>query len=225
MKNEIIIKHSSKKVMLMTWVFHKSGQYSNFSECLKLSWKIEKERVKMLKSKQYKFNTLYNKYYSRFYNHFQYKTNDYNVAQELCNDLFMKLTVLLTNFEPSKGKLSSYLYSIANRMVIDYYRTNNKRYNNTVSIDSFVDEAGNNFFDVGIEDQQNESNEINNDINNAISNLKNDKLQAVANLYFLDQKKYIEISEILNIPIGSVKAYVNRVKEKLQTELKHLVYA
>jgi len=49
------------------------------------------------------------------------------------------------------------------------------------------------------------------------------KFREVIVLRDIEQCSYEEICEILNIPIGTVKSRINRGRQKLQKELKHLI--
>jgi len=46
------------------------------------------------------------------------------------------------------------------------------------------------------------------------------KYQRIAELYFLQDKPYNEVAELLEIPLGTVKGMINRVRTMLQAELK-----
>ncbi len=55
-------------------------------------------------------------------------------------------------------------------------------------------------------------------INRAFNTLK-PNYKRIAELFFLDGKKYHEIAEICQIPMGSVKGMINRARTLLQMEL------
>lgn len=60
-------------------------------------------------------------------------------------------------------------------------------------------------------------------LNEAIQNLP-EKLRTVFILYELNDMKYKEISETLNIPINSIKVFLLRARKKLQLELQGYDY-
>lgn len=211
-------KMDSSRVMKRAHVYNNTNKFDTFSECLIHSWAIERKNVLT-------FEQIYKEQYNKYFNIINSKLNNTDAALEVTQDLFIKVNDFLPTFNSSKGKITAYMGTLSKNMIVDYYRANNKRYNNTDYISNYVDEQGNEFFTLPVEDIQNESNNINLSINQAIGNLSNPKLKDVANLYFLEQRKYNEIAEYLNIPIGSVKAYVSRVKEYLKADLKHLIAA
>ena len=57
----------------------------------------------------------------------------------------------------------------------------------------------------------------------AINNLP-ESLKSVFVLYEINGLRYKDISEILSLPINSVKVYLFRARKKLQDELRQLVY-
>ena len=207
------------KVMKRAWVLFKDKKrFETFAQALSFSWSIERENV-------ITFEDLYKKHYTKHYYYINSKLNSSESALEITQDLFIKVNKLLPNFNPSKAKITTYMGTICNNLITDYYRSNNKRYNNTTNIENFVDDEGNEFFTLPVEDKQNNNKDISLTVNQAIEKINNPKLESVATLYFIEQQKYNEIAEYLNIPLGSVKAYVNRVRNILQSDLKHLVAA
>ena len=45
------------------------------------------------------------------------------------------------------------------------------------------------------------------------------KYRKIAILYFLRDLPYVEIAEIVNVPMGTVKGMISRARQKLQAEL------
>ena len=211
-------KMDSSRAFKRAYTFQNNNKFETWGECLSHSWAIERNNV-------ITFEDIYNEHYNKYFHFISSKINSSEAALEITQDLFVKIHNFLPSFNPSKAKITTYMGTLSNNMVIDYYRLNNKRYNNTTNIENFVDDEGNEFFSLPVEDKQNDNKDINLTINQAINNINNPKLEAVANLYFIEQQKYNEIAEYLNIPLGSVKGYVNRVRNMLQTDLKHLVAA
>ena len=177
------VKYDSSKVMKNAWRMYKNRDFKIFSECLKYSWALEKKNV-------ITFEKVYKEHYTKYYYYISSKINNSEAALELTQDLFIKIYNFLPNFNPSKAKITTYIGTLSNNVVIDYYRANNKRYNNTTNIENFVDNEGNEFFTLPVEDKQNDNNDINLSINEAIQNINNPKLEAIATLYFMEQYKY-----------------------------------
>lgn len=178
--------------------------------------------IKANNSNEKSFNSLYNNYYKEVYKLILFKVNGkHEIAEELTQDVFIKANEHLSSYNSEIAKLSTWLYTIANRKVIDYYR---KNANNTkVNVSDFADaETGKEIFTfVGSEETntQAENNELRTKIVKAIESLKPD-YRKMAELFFYDDKQYNEIAAICNVPIGTVKGMINRCRVMLQEVLK-----
>jgi RNA polymerase sigma factor (sigma-70 family) len=171
------------------------------------------------------FNQIYKKHYNDVLNLIKFKIgNKIDIAEELTNDVFLRVSKHLSNFDSSKAKLTTWIFTIANNIVIDYYRAN-KNNNNIISSELIkgLDIVNTNHSDNIINVINNE--EISKNINLAINTLKGIYL-IIAKQYFLNEYSYEEISEQNEIPIGTVKAYIHRVREILKENLTSInIYA
>jgi len=168
------------------------------------------------------FTGIYNAFYSEILNYVAYKMNNRTVAEDITSEVFVKVYKNLNTYDSSKAQFNTWLYFVANNTIIDYYR----KYKNEakdVSIGDFVDSEGREFFQVEADENSSsdvEGKELMNSISKAFEGLK-PKYKQVATLLFIEQKKYDEIAEICNIPMGSVKGMVNRCRAMLQSQLQN----
>ena len=51
------------------------------------------------------------------------KVNDPTVTEDLVSEIFLKITQNYSRYDPSKAAVSTWVYTIANNTVLDYYRT------------------------------------------------------------------------------------------------------
>ena len=165
--------------------------------------------------------TIYRENYQYVFNYVNSKVNNVDAAKELANDVFLKANRLLNTYDEKKSKVTTWLRIITNSAVIDYYRTDHSGRN--INVSDFTDSEGKETFSfVGSKTNEAnfevENNELGSSLDRAFSSL-NPRLREVAELFFKSEKKYEEIAEILNIPMGSVKAYINRARAALQSEL------
>ena len=147
-------KMNSSRVFKRAHVYDKSNKFETWGECLSHSWAIERKNVLV-------FETVYNDQYNKYFRLIASKLNNDEVAMEITQDLFIKINDFLPTFNSSKGKITSYMTTLPNNIIIDFYRLNNKRYNNTTNIENFVDDEGNEFFSLPVEDKQNNNTDIN----------------------------------------------------------------
>jgi len=138
------------------------------------------------------------------------RINNIEVSKELCNDIFYKVYKNIDKFDKDKGNFLVWLYEITNNTIIDYLR---KRKIETIDCNNEILFDNNNF------ENKFECKDINNKIKIAINNISNINMKKIAKLYFLHELTYEEISKALNLPLGSVKAYIHRIKEQIKQYL------
>ena len=63
-------------------------------------------------------------------------------------------------------------------------------------------------------------NELENNIIKYIKKFRNNDMKVIAKLYFIDDLSYEEISNELEIPLGSVKGFIHRIRIELQSSLR-----
>lgn len=189
-----------------------------FADCMRKSWNLAKNGMEVND-----ITALYNKHYKGVYNHIFFKVGcKAHIAEELTNDVFIKAQrhIESDNYDVYKAKINTWLYFIAGNIVIDHFRTAHA--DKFTSVDNFVDaESGKELFQ--IVDNSNIDNVVNTElstsISNAIDSLK-PKNREIAKLFFIEEKQYSEIAEILNMPLGSVKGTINRIRAMLQEQLQ-----
>lgn len=167
------------------------------------------------------FTLVYNQNFATILNYCTAKLKNTEIAEEVANDVFIKFQRHLTDglYNPDLCAIKTYLFTICNSAIIDQLRSQK---NNTINIESYVDNNGNEFFSIS-DDSLNASdrmidNEFYNKIQKSFDMLK-PNAKRVAELYFLEQKKYVEIAEICNISLNNVKVTILRAREVLQIEL------
>jgi RNA polymerase sigma-70 factor (ECF subfamily) len=167
------------------------------------------------------FNEVYTRYYSSVLNFISAKINGKReIAEEITQDTFIKVYEHLNSYNSEKSVISTWIFNIALRKLIDHYRSDKSA--QMVGVDGFVDENGEptyQFKDTEKADNTVDSEEKLSAINRAM-NVLNSNEKKIAELYFIKQMKYTEISEQLDAPMGTVKALINRVRSKLQYQLK-----
>lgn len=149
-------------------------------------------------------------------------------SKDVTMKVFAKISRLnknpLTRFNPEKSTLNTWVHMITNGVILDYFRTNHsKKFKNVCD---FIDSDGNEFFEFEASKQNNaDANILNKELEQriikAFHGLKSN-YRRIGVLYFIREHTYEEISNILNIPMGSVKGNIARARKMLQTELKDL---
>jgi RNA polymerase sigma-70 factor (ECF subfamily) len=186
----------------------------SWSDCLKQAWNIEKNGMKIPTIEE-----IYKKYYSEVYRYILTKVKRIEDAEEIASDVFIRCNKHLAVYDVNKAKLTTWLYSIANNLIIDHYR----KVNVTVNVSQFSDEeTGKEVFQfIGNDTTDSDVNnsETMTAINYAMSKLK-PKQREVAEMYFKDNEQYTKIAEVLEMPLNTVKVTIMRIREVLQSQLK-----
>ncbi|MDZ7785984.1 MAG: sigma-70 family RNA polymerase sigma factor [Candidatus Saccharibacteria bacterium] len=144
------------------------------------------------------------------------------VAEDLTSEVFRKCIKHLQNYDVNVAKLNTWLYHIAKNVVIDHHRTEHAdRYLNT---DDYVDDKGKPMFEQQTSIQADDnmmSEESRKNIAEAFRSLSA-KQRKIATMFFLRKLSHEEICAALDIPLGTVKATINRCKTKLREQLQSL---
>ncbi len=137
-------------------------------------------------------------------------------AEDLVQDIFIKIYLNLRDFD-SGLKFSSWGYRIAHNETISWYRKKSIR--PQLNFEDYEDDNLLNIFkDETDVEKSFENNEIKKHIKIAIEKL-DEKYKEVIVLRFIEEKDYTEISDILQIPTGTVSTLISRGKKEMQKYL------
>lgn len=120
-----------------------------------------------------------------------------DIAQEICQDVFMKAWKNSESYDASKGRFFTWMLNIARNAAIDEVRSkSHKNSKQNLSSDFFVNV---------LEDKDDLNSQVDSiGIKNLLSNLKEKCIQIIDLLYFKGYTQK-EAAEELAIPIGTVK--------------------
>lgn len=146
---------------------------------------------------------------------------DSSVLEDIAMETMYKVHKNLEKIDETIGDMSTYACRIAKNAWIDRLR---KRRLNTVSINVEIDDETN----VTLQVPSNDCNpleslmgsETGHKIVEAVKQLPQN-LQELFEMRFIDGMKYHNISEELNMPLGSVKGNISRIRKVLQESLEN----
>lgn len=135
-------------------------------------------------------------------------------AEDVLQDTFVSVYLNLRNFKPEL-KFSSWIYRITHNKTISYYRKYKKRF--VVALEdqnAFVELLS------GITDEEERLTKevLSEKVQKEIQNL-DVKYKSVLVLRYIENKEYVEISDILKIPVSNVGVLINRAKKILKDNL------
>ena len=163
---------------------------------------------------------LVNRYKDRLLNFVFQFLGDIEQAEDVVQDTMLRLYEK-KHYYKEIAKFSTWLYTIAKNLANTELRKRKQRKTTLLSQFSKDDktyELPSNDPEPGQEIQTDIVNQI---IKDAVDQLS-EKFKIVIVLRDIQGLSYEDISEIINVPIGTVKSRINRARIQLQVELKHL---
>lgn len=173
----------------------------------------QEELLPLLADKSEKgFTVLYNLYSKSLFSIISNLINDHEEAEDVLQEVFVKIWENIDSYNPSKGRLYTWMINIARNTAIDKLRSkgfNNKQKNTTTeSFINLIDDSSrllNRIDSIGIFD--------------FVKKLKPKCVQLIELLFFRGFT-HKEASEELNMPLGTVKTQnrvcINDLKSYLQ---------
>lgn len=166
------------------------------------------------------YKELVEKYERALYYHILKMVKDKEQVEDLVQETFVKAFDNLNTYSTNYA-FSTWLYRIATNHTIDYLR---KKKLKTLSIDDPVKtKDGEMEMQLPDESAGTDRNIIRKQrqkiVRQAIENLP-EKYRKVIELRHMEEKSYQEIADVLDSPLGTVKAHIFRARELLYKELK-----
>ena len=152
------------------------------------------------------FERLMHPYAKALANYIMYRINNEANAMDIIQDTMLSIWQNIASFS-HKSSFKTWAYTIARRRLADFYRADAKT-------SPLTDYAG----DLTAKDSLSEAEERM-DVRQAMHNLS-DKENELIHLVFQSQLSYQEISDVLDIPIGTVKSRMSAIKGKLRPLLE-----
>lgn len=172
-----------------------------------------------LAGKEDSYSKLVDKYQKPLYFHIRKMIKEVELVDDLVQEVFMKAFHNLSSYS-NEYAFSTWIYRIATNHTIDYLR---KKKLQTLSIDQpYKTKDGDMEMQLPDEsfstDQPVMKKERKAIVQDAIDNLPK-KYRLVIEMRHMEEKTYQEIAEILDLPLGTVKAHIFRARELLYKAL------
>lgn len=166
------------------------------------------------------YKKLVNKYQRALHFHILKMIKDQNRVEDLVQEVFLKAFDNLSSYNTNYA-FSTWLYRIATNHTIDYLR---KKKLQTLSIDEPVKSRdGDMKMQLPDENARTDRKIIRSQrqkmVQQAIDDLP-DKYRDVIKLRHMQEKSYQEIADVLDLPLGTVKAHIFRAREMLYKAIK-----
>lgn len=152
------------------------------------------------------FGEIYNLFYKKIYRYCQFHTNNIELAQDICQETFLKVWKALPSFSQKKGgTLQAFVFKIARNLLIDWSR---KKKESKLEEHLDLESNGNLIDDI----ERNATIKI---VRKAIMQL--DELeQQIITLHYFEELSGVEIASIVGMNEGAVRVRTHRILEKLK---------
>lgn len=145
-------------------------------------------------------------------------TSNAEAAEDLTQEVFVRIYKTLEQFDPKQGDLTNWLMRLARNLIIDDYR---KRQRNPQ--DSIAEDVDDHIFHLravgGSQQSEMERRELREQVQVGINKLPSD-LKVCVILRDIEELSYQEIVDLLEIPEGTVKSRINRGRIELAKILR-----
>jgi RNA polymerase sigma-70 factor, ECF subfamily len=155
------------------------------------------------------FGTLYTHFYTPLYRYALSRCKDKDLAEDICQQTFLKFYEALSSYEPEKSPLA-YLFTIAKRLLINHGEKKTFQPFDETFLETYNDESTSIIDEIHLE-------RLSEEINSFLPKLTDDE-QEVIRLYFFSELNYKEISDVLE----KEEAYLRKIKERALKKLRIL---
>jgi len=135
------------------------------------------------------------------------------IAEEVAQETFIRAWQAREKFDPERAALMTWLFTIARRLAINELQRAMHRYECVNDHHQLHDESANEACEASFGNQEQQQL-----LSYAISKLPVDDRSLVA-LAYIKECEFSVIAEIENIPVGTVKSRLYRIRQNLKTTL------
>ena len=165
--------------------------------------------VATLKGDEDSFRILVERYEAKLMRYASYILKDYDMASDVVQETFIKSYINLRSYKIGKP-FSPWIYRILHNLAMNVIKANKK----TCALGA-IDEMGDNFLVKFNTDKVIDKNMLDSKVRKCLTKI-DIKYQEILALYYFDNLKYEEISDILHIPTSTAGIRIKRGKEMLK---------
>ncbi len=167
------------------------------------------------------WESIVRQHHQRIYNLAYRYTGRFDEAEDLAQEIFLKVYRTLASYRPESGALVTWLIRVSRNHIIDHYRKFRTERSRTDAIDAEFERVEENPARYDSPGEALEKRELSDLVHQGLLRLSEDLREAVI-LRDLEGFTYDEMSGLLDVPIGTVKSRINRGRGELARVLGRL---
>ena len=160
------------------------------------------------------WESIVHQYTQRIYNVAYRFTGRFDEAEDLTQEIFLKIYRTLDSYRPESGALVTWMVRVGRNHIIDHYRKFKTERTHTDSLETEYEKAEENPARYASPAQALEQRELSERVHEALLRISEDLREAVI-LRDLEEFTYEEIADMLKLPLGTVKSRINRGRADL----------
>jgi RNA polymerase sigma-70 factor, ECF subfamily len=165
------------------------------------------------------WESIVRQHHQRIYNLAYRYTGKFDEAEDLAQEVFLKVYRTLNTYRPESGTLVTWLVRVGRNHIIDHYRKFKTERSQTDSLEVEYEKAEENPDRFISPAEALEKRELSERVHRVLLRLSEDLREAVI-LRDLEEFSYEEIADMLKVPVGTVKSRINRGRAELARLLK-----
>lgn len=156
------------------------------------------------------FEKIIDLYKQKVFNYCLRMTNNYYIAEDLAQDVFIKVYQRITTYDWSKSSLSTWIYVISRNTCLNYLRDTKIEVHGEIELQL----SGNNLTpeDLILKEEERQR------LLAALNSLPVQDRELIIMVDYLSLK-YREAGELMGIPTGTVKSRLHGIRQKLKKDL------
>lgn len=150
-------------------------------------------------------SVLFDRYNKRIYNFLRQLTNDSMLAEDLTQNVFLRLIKYRNSYREG-NRFQSWIYQMARNVFADHYQSNKNKIESHVDVEKMSDQIST------MEDDQDEQEQL---LHRSLAKL-NDEQRELLVLTRFQHLKYEEVAAIMDTTVANIKVKVHRAIGKLR---------
>lgn len=166
--------------------------------------------VRMKKGDRKAAVKLYDELFPKAYGFFFTRTGHREVAEDLSQDIFLKLAEKVGSFDEARGRFAVWFWQMARNMLVDHYRSKKE-----MTFSQFEEET---VEAMAVHEMPDIDSRLRyGKVQHFLRNLSEDE-QELFELRYVAEMPYREIAELLEKSEGALRVAALRIKEKIQQQ-------